>query len=94
MKSIGDGRWIRCAVNPEDFLTVQAVEGNDGRNGVAICIETKDEHVSIVLTSHGARALAAGILNEADLSDGTEPLVFYPPGLPDGEDPFDGKAVV
>jgi hypothetical protein len=68
----------RCGMNPFDLAVVKA----DERGAVAIgAYEAADDKTNVVILcpSH-ARAFAAAILNAADRSDGTTPLLFLPDG--------------
>lgn len=85
-----DAFFLRCNGNVHDRIYVAAI-GDAGR-GIAgrVCLlaqRVTGETVSLMVTAAEARMFAAELLDAADYLDGVTPLVFFPPGSPDGAEP-------
>lgn len=80
LTAVGPTRSVRCAETPTDGVSVRpAVAPNLGPI-VALGAVQGGDTAMIALRPSDARRFAAGVLDAADEADGTEPLLFMPPG--------------
>lgn len=80
---------VVCDADPRDHLHVGAVgDPGSGLEARGLIVSHEGGRVSrVFVAAPRLRQLASALLNVADEIDGKTPLVFFPPGAPDAEEP-------